>query len=227
MAKRKPRTTPAARARLLARLAEVPTGVATDALTRLGIGGWMDGVLPLSPTARVAGPAVTLRYAPRRGADRLAKNVYELIRTFAPGSVLVIEAGGARTSAFGGNMAEQGQAHGLAGMITDGHCRDFPEMVELEMPVFTGGRAVRLPLDLELVAREVPISCGGAQVLPGDFVIGDADGVVVVPGDHMEAALYQAEDLMAIEDELGRAIAKKMSMAKINAILARKKTTRS
>ena len=226
MTKRKsPRA--AARARLLDRLESVPTGVATDALTRLGLDGWMDGVLPLSPEALVAGPAVTLRFGPRRGVGGLAKSMYELIRSFEPGSVLVIEAGGTRTSVFGGNMAAQGQTHGLAGMITDGHCRDFPEMVALEMPVFSGGRTVRLPHDIEAVARDVPISCGGAQVRPGDFIIGDADGVVVVPDSEAEAVLYQAEDILRIEEELGRAIAAKAAMTKINAILKRKKARRS
>ncbi len=226
MAKSKPAKTPPARDRVLAKLRSVPNGVATDALTRLGIGGWMDGVLPVSPKGRVAGPAVTLRFAPSRGVDGSARNIYALIRTFAPGSVLVIEALGTRTSVFGGNMATQAQVQGLAGMITDGHCRDFPEMVALKMPVFCGGRSVRLPHELELVADGVPITCGGAQVRPGDFIIGDADGVVVIPGGAAEAVLYQAEEVARIEKELGRAIKAKAPMAKINAILKRKKTTR-
>ena len=203
------------------------TGVVTDALTRLGLDGWMDGVLPVSPKGRVAGPAVTLRYAPRRGADRSARSIYALIRTFAAASVLVIEAGGTRTSVFGGNMATQAQVQGLAGMITDGHCRDFAEMVALKMAVFCRGRTVRLPNELELVAHDVPITCGGAQVNPGDFVIGDADGVVVIPGGELEAVLYQAEDIARVERDLGKAIAAKAPMAKINAILKRKKTKRT
>lgn len=227
MAKSKPAKTPTARNRALAKLRSVPTGVATDALTRLGLDGWMDGVLPVSPKGRVAGLAVTLRFAPRRGVDQSARNIYELIRTFEPGSVLVIEAGGTGTSVFGGNMATQAQVQGLGGMITDGHCRDFPEMVALKMPVFCGGRTVRLPNDLELVAHDLPITCGGAQVRPGDFVIGDADGVVIVPASEVEAVLYQAEDLARVEKELGRAIKAKAPMAKINAILKRKKSIRT
>ena len=102
MAKSKSAKTSTARDRALVKLRSVPTGVATDALTRLGLDGWMDGVLPVSPKGRVAGLAVTLRHAPRRGVDQSARNIYELIRTFEPGSVLVIEAGGTRTSVFGG-----------------------------------------------------------------------------------------------------------------------------
>ena len=67
------------------------------------------------PGTRVAGPAATIRYAPRRGVGQSSQSIYELIRTFEPGSVLVIESGGTRTSVFGGNMAAQGQVHGLPG----------------------------------------------------------------------------------------------------------------
>lgn len=214
-------------ARRITKLRAVPTGVATDALVRLGLEGWMDGVLPVSPMARVAGPAATIRYAPRRGTGQPARSIYELIRTFEPGSVLVIESGGTRTSVFGGHMAAQGQVHGLAGMITDGRCRDFPEMAALEMPVFCAGRTVRLPSHLELVAHDVPISCGGAQVRPGDFIIGDADGVVVVPASETEAFLRQADDIARIEKELGQAIRAKASMTDIHAILERKRARRT
>ena len=216
-----------AHAHHITKLQAVATGVATDALARLGLEGWMDGVLPLSPKARVAGPAATIRYAPRRGVGQSARSIYDLIRTFEPGSVLVIESGGTRTSVFGANMATQGQVHGLAGMITDGCCRDFPEMMALEMPVFCTGRTVRLPNHLELVAHDVPISCGGAQVRPGDFIIGDADGVVVVPASETEAFLHQAEDIARIEKDLGRAIRAKAPMRDINAILERKRTRRT
>ena len=88
------------------------------------------------------------------------------------------------------------------------------------------GRTVGLPHELELVAHNVPITCGGAQVRPGDFVIGDADGVVVIPGSEFEAVLYQAEDIARVEKELGKAIKAKAPMARINAILKRKKTKR-
>ena len=188
-------------------------------------GGWT-ACCRYRPRAAWRGPRSPFALGPRRGADQSARNIYELIRTFEPGSVLVIEAGGARTSVFGGNMATQAQVQGLAGMITDGHCRDYAEMVALKMPVFCMGRTVRLPHELELVAHNVLVTCGGAQVHPGDFILGDADGVVVIPGGEIEAVLYQAEDIARVEKELGRAIKAKAPMAKINAILKRKKTKR-
>ena len=227
MAKGKSAETSPAHGCRITELRAVPTGVATDALARLGLEGGMDGVLPVSPGTRVAGPAATIRYAPRRGVGQSSQSIYDLIRTFEPGSVLVIESGGTRTSVFGGHMAAQGQVHGLAGMITDGRCRDFPEMVALDMPVFCAGRTVRLPNHMELVAHDVAITCGGAQVRPGDFVIGDADGVVVVPAGETEAFLHQAEDIVRIEEELGRAIEAKAPMTDIHAILERKRTLRT
>ena len=203
------------------------TGVLTDALTRLGLDGWMDGVLPMRPDALVIGPAATVRCAPRRGTDTLGKTMYELIRRCRPGDVLVIEANGVRSSVFGGNMARCGDVQGLAAMITDGRCRDWGDSSGLRMAVFCRGPTVRLPADLEIVACNVPVSCGNAQVHPGDLIVADVDGVVVVPQSRIEAVLYEVEELLELEAELGRIIESQGPVADIEAVLRRKKTRRA
>ena len=209
------------------RLMELPTGIITDAMSRLGIGGWMHAVFPIRESARMVGPAVTIRFGPARGADQLPMSFYEVIRTFEPGSVLVAETGGTESSTHGGNIAMCGQLQGLAGMVNDGRCRDYGELRELEMPVFCKGPTNRLPKDIELVAHGVPITCGGAQVNPGDIVMGDVDGVLVIPGGSIEDVLHQAEDMVLVEADLERAVKAGSSVETIAAVLARKKVLRA
>jgi 4-hydroxy-4-methyl-2-oxoglutarate aldolase len=202
------------------------TGVITDALTRMGLDGWMDQVLPMRPDAVVVGAAYTVRCAPRRGTDGLGKTLYQIIRECQRGDVLVIEAIGSRTSVFGGNIARTGDVHGLAGIVTDGHCRDWGQSSKLRMGVFCRGPTVRLPNDLEIVAQNVPITCGGAQVNPGDLIVADIDGVCVVPSSKMQL-LIEVEDLLEIEDEIAKVIDKSGPIDDIHALLKRKKARKT
>jgi 4-hydroxy-4-methyl-2-oxoglutarate aldolase len=204
-------------------LREHGTGVVTDALTRLGLHGWMQGVLPAAPNGRVLGPAVTVRYGPRRGADRLDMTLYEVIRDLEPGSVLVIAAERTRTSVLGGNIARCGEVQKLAGIVTDGHCRDYLEIASLEMPVFCAGPTNMLPHDIELVGRNAPISCGGAQVNPGDLIFGDGDGVLIIPSGQIETVLRDLEFVIAIETQLAHAVSSEAPLGTIKDILRRKK----
>jgi 4-hydroxy-4-methyl-2-oxoglutarate aldolase len=206
---------------------QIVTGVVTDALTRLGLDGWMDQVLPMRPGAAVVGPAYTVRCAPRRGADGLGKNLYQVIRECERGDVLVIEAIGTNTSVFGGNIANCGDVQGLAGIVTDGRCRDYGESSKLRMGVFCRGPTVRLPNDLEIVGQNVPITCGGAQVNPRDLIVADIDGVCVIPSSKIEPALTEIEEILEIEAEIGKVIAKSGPIADIQALLKRKKTRKT
>ena len=90
--------------------------------------------------------------------------------------------------------------------------------------MFARGLAVRPPSpDIELVDWDVPIACGGAQVRPGDLLVGDGDGVVVVPGEAAEAVTIELDDLAALELEQERAIEARVSIPVLQEILARKK----
>jgi 4-hydroxy-4-methyl-2-oxoglutarate aldolase len=203
------------------------TGVITDALTRMGLDGWMDQVLPMRPDSVAVGPAYTVRCAPRRGTDGLGKTLYQIIRECQRGDVLVIEAIGTGTSVFGGNIARTGDVHGLASIVTDGHCRDWGQSSKLRMGVFCRGPTVRLPNDLEIVAQNVPITCGGAQVNPGDLIVADIDGVCVVPSSKMRDLLIEVEDILEIEDEIAKVIDRAGPIADIHALLKRKKARKT
>ncbi|GAA1022367.1 hypothetical protein Aple_076040 [Acrocarpospora pleiomorpha] len=148
----------------------------------------IEGVRSTQPGARFAGRARTLRYLPLR--EDLVKErtagftaQKQAIDTVGRGEVLVMEARGERGSGtIGDILALRAQVRGAAAIVTDGGVRDVAAVAALDIPVFSGpphpavlGRR-HLPWDFD-----VAIGCGGATVLPGDIVVGDDDGVVVVP----------------------------------------------
>lgn len=216
-------TIPTIPAALLERYATIPTSWATDGLGRLGMGSWMDDVAPLNPSWRVHGRVRTLKYVPRTGIKRPGLSPYTIIRAFEPGDVLVIATGGTRSWLFGENIAHLALYQGLKGMVTDGRARDAGELKELDIPIFARGVSARPPSDLELAAVDVPVECGGAQVRPGDLLIGDIDGIVIVPNQAAEALITEVEDLAMLEKLQEEAIEARAPLADIQAVLDRKK----
>lgn len=148
----------------------------------------IEGVRPNVPGATIVGRARTLRFVPNRedlfaahgGGYNAQKRMFD---TVGAGEVIVIEARGEKGSAtLGDVLALRAHVRGAAGVVTDGGVRDFEAVAATGLPVFSGG-----PHPAVLGRRHVPwdtdvaVACGGATVLPGDIVVGDADGVVVVP----------------------------------------------
>jgi regulator of RNase E activity RraA len=148
----------------------------------------IDGVHPIRPGTRFAGFARTLRYVPLRedlfaargGGFNAQKRAIESVGAH---EVLVMEARGEHTAGtLGDILALRAQVRGAAAIVTDGAVRDSAVVGELDIPVFHGGEhpAVlgrrHVPWDTDVV-----IGCGGTTVCPGDIVVGDDDGVLVVP----------------------------------------------
>jgi regulator of RNase E activity RraA len=148
------------------------------------------GLTPTRPDLRMVGRAFTLRYAPAREDVAVSAhfdnsaNVQRLaIEAIQPGEVLVIDARGSVSAGSLGNiLATRIMARGAAGIVTDGGIRDTPGFRDLDMAVYA-----RLPhAALSSVAHypadmQVPIGCGEVLVMPGDVVVGDAEGVVIIP----------------------------------------------
>ncbi len=211
----------------LDRLRSVEAGMISDCMMRLGLSGWMDGVRPVQPGMRRAvGTARTLLFGPKRGEGQWTTSMYRTIASLSPGDVLVFATGGTVENLMGDNMATFAQLHGLAACVTDSTVRDSAGMMDLSMPVYARGTAVRLPLNMEPIALDVPVSCGGAQVRPGDAVVGCEDGVLVLPESRIEDVLYQLEDIEACERDLSSAIKRRASLEEIEAVLKRKKSPR-
>ena len=183
-------TTPAPRpAEVLDGLREVSTATLASQLRKRGLHGFtLDGLRSTRPHTRMAGYARTLRYLPLRedlsqthsAGMNAQKRAVEAIR---PGEVLVIEARGEHDAGtIGDILALRAQVRGAAGVITDGAIRDSAALARLEIPVYHA--AVHPAV---LGRRHVPwetgvtVACAGATIQPGDILVGDADGVVVLP----------------------------------------------
>ena len=129
------------------------------------------------PDHRVVGPACTVKVYP---GDNLM--VHKSLDIAQPGDVVVIDAGASRmNAALGGLISTKAQHRGIAAFIVDGFVRDLPEIVPLGFPVFARGTTPIGPLHRGPGEINYPICCGGVVVNPGDIVVADGYGVVVVP----------------------------------------------
>lgn len=153
-------------------------------LDHLGKHCALTGIHPLSPGMFVCGPAVT-SLGPDLTVRRMAIDLAE------PGDVLVVAAGGdPLTACFGDGTAGRMMLKPMAGAVIDGATRDAAGLRRLGFPTFARGATPRnfhYPVAPEYGGVNVPVVCGGVLVSPGDLVVGDDDGVVVVPRDRVEA----------------------------------------
>lgn len=161
--------------------------------------GTMNGrISALSPTMKVAGPAFTVEVRP---GDNLM--IHAAMALAQPGDVLVIDGKADQTCALmGAIMTNQCKALGLAGIIVDAAVRDVLELRALGLPVFSVGSNPNGPTKFVPGRINWPVSVGGVSVNPGDLVVGDADGVVVVERDKAESLLVLAQK--KVEDETKR-----------------------
>lgn len=161
-------------------LARFATSGISDALDRLGIAGQAWGIQPVYSTARTAGRAFTGLYQP---VDVSGGTVGDYIDDVPAGAVVVLDnAGRTDATVWGDILTLVASQRGVAGTVIDGVCRDTSRSVELDYPVFARGRWMRTGKDrVQMVGQQVPVTIGQVRVSPGDIVIGDGDGVVVVP----------------------------------------------
>ena len=205
------------------KLAAISTATLTTVLFKRGFRNtFMQGVRLINPDAPpMVGPAYTLRYIPaREDLDHLG--VFEDrshpqrkgIEECPPGSVFVIDSRGDASAASSGNiLATRLMKRGAAGMVTDGGFRDTPEFAVMPFPAYHA--APSAPTNLirhHAVDLNVPIGCGDVAVYPGDIIVGDGEGVVVIPkeiaDDVAEEAFEQTvfEDFVKAKVEEGRSI---------------------
>ena len=172
----------------------VPVTIVSDCL---GSGVGSLGLEPFHGDRALAlcGAALTVRVRP---GDNLM--IHKALTLAQPGDVIVVDGSGDVSHALvGGLMLLAAQARGVAGFVIDGAIRDVLEWAEGGTPVFARGHSHRRPSKEGPGEINVPISCAGLVVAPGDLVIGDADGVVAVPPDRLALLL---EDVRAkLEDE--------------------------
>jgi 5-oxopent-3-ene-1,2,5-tricarboxylate decarboxylase/2-hydroxyhepta-2,4-diene-1,7-dioate isomerase len=193
---------------LIARLRAVPTATAKQVLRGMGVDRtFLFGLRAMTIEARIAGKARTLRFLPLREDVKPPKPGVNrrLIDVLDRDDVLVIDAMGSMEGAVLGDMlAARTKARGAAGVVADGVIRDVDGIREIGLAVWAKGTHPDANARA-LVAWEtdIAIQCGGALVQPGDYIIADTDGAVVVPPQHAEAMLKKAEE-MALEDEFSQ-----------------------
>jgi 4-hydroxy-4-methyl-2-oxoglutarate aldolase len=181
-------------------LKSMPAATVWEAAGKLG--DMHPRIKPMFPGARVAGPAFTTKIFPGE-----TFGVLRAIERAPAGSVIVIDAGGAeRGVSWGGTSTLAAMMKGLAGCVTDGTVRDLAEIQQKQFPIFATGTSLRAGLRGHQGWIDIPVSVGEVPVNPGDFVLGDLDGVVVVPASRLEEvaalAVKQREDEDAREARL-------------------------
>jgi 4-hydroxy-4-methyl-2-oxoglutarate aldolase len=176
-----------------------------EALKRLGTAtvheaqgqrGYVDReIVPLDRMTRMAGPAYTVE---GRAGDNLA--IHCAISRASPGDVVVVDYKGfMRAAAIGDIMAFGAKARGLAGIVIDGAVRDAAQVIDIGLPVFSRGLCITGPTKTQGGRLGVPVTVGGCVFRPGDIVVGDSDGLVVVRAEDLEATLQAAEERDARE----------------------------
>jgi 4-hydroxy-4-methyl-2-oxoglutarate aldolase len=200
------------------------SSIVTDALARFGVGAWMDDLVPINPAWRLAGRVRTMCYGPRSGMKHAGHTLYTMAEMVEPGDVVILAAAGTRGWLLGENMAHFCINHRLGGLVTDGRVRDALELAELPLPIFAAGTSARpSSSEVEIVAVDVPVRCAGAHVRPGDFIIGDRDGIVIAPLEAVEPLVIEAQELLVLEKEQEIAIRDGAPAAAIAEISRRKK----
>jgi 4-hydroxy-4-methyl-2-oxoglutarate aldolase len=178
---------------LIREAAEFPAAILADVYGRRGA---VHGrVAPLSGSMRLAGSAVTVEVRP---GDNLM--IHAAVAIAKPGDVIVVDGKGDQSCAVIGEIiAVQAQATGVAGFVVDAAARDVEALRERGYPIFSAGSNPCGPTKRIGGRVNWPVSCGGVTVFPGDLVVGDADGVVVIERERVQEILALARKKLADE----------------------------
>ncbi len=174
----------------------------------------MIGIAQLVPGLKVLGTAITLRFVPSRedvGIDPLDRRDLadlQAVEFVQPGDVIVTDVGGdCGGSTFGDVILAGAQSRGCGGIVVDGAVRDLPFLKDMDVPVFAKGiHAAPGPRAIWPADWNVPIRCGGVLVLPGDVILGDEDGVVVIPQDAIARVIELGLDEQDVEEWVKRKV---------------------
>jgi 4-hydroxy-4-methyl-2-oxoglutarate aldolase len=175
----------------------VPSSIVSDVTGNVGLA--MDsGMKPIYNGAELAGTAITVKASP---GDNLI--IHKAITLAEPGDVLVIDANGyLETGHLGELMCTSCKANDLVGIVIDGAIRDRKEIEEMEFPVYARGVHPQGPLKQDPGSINVTISCGGVTVDPGDIVVGDDEGVAIVPSENAKSVLERSHEKIDAEDNI-------------------------
>ena len=193
------------------RLRHVSTATLCTALFKRGLRNqFIQDVRPLNPNLpNMVGEAFTLRYIPAR-EDLNPISVFQdrnhpqraAVEQCPPGAVMVFDSRkDARAASAGGILVSRLMKRGVAGVVTDGGFRDSPEIAKLAIPAYHSRPSAPTNLTLhQALDINVPIGCGDAPVFPGDVIVGDGEGVIVIPAHLADEVAAEATEMTAFED---------------------------
>ena len=180
--------------------AAIRSPIATDAMNKANA---LDAAIrPIKAGYEMLGQALTVR--------AIAGDITPLLNALSvaqAGDVLMVDAGGyADNAVLGGNMTNEAVLRGMAGLVIDGAIRDVAEIRDMDIPCFTRAITPAGPNFSQIGDVGAPISCGGVQVKTGDLVIGDDDGVTIVPKTRMADVLAACQEILKVEAKWERRI---------------------
>lgn len=165
-----------------------------EALGRTG--NLPSAIKPIHPGMKICGPAYTVQTMPRDNV--LLHRAYAYA---SPGSVLVVNCSGFYEAGYWGDLMSLGaKTKGIAGLVIDGCVRDADDIEAMGFPVFSRGLCIRGTTNYGEGTLNEPILIGECLIRPGDIIVGDRDGVVVVPQDRIEEAIEKATAREAREE---------------------------
>lgn len=187
------------------------TATISDALDRFGLRGGCEGILPIVPGAKMAGSAFTLRYVP---VGEVKGTVGDYIDLALPGDVIVLDNHGRMDcTVWGDILTVTAKLKGISGTVIEGVCRDVPNILREQYPVFSRGRFMMTGKDRVMVeAMNVTVSIGKVQVKPGDILVGDDSGVVAIPREKASEILEVATNIEKAENLIEDSVRKGLSL---------------
>jgi 4-hydroxy-4-methyl-2-oxoglutarate aldolase len=190
---------PIAEKDVIASLSQLDTATVSDALDRLGIAGQCADIHPRADTFRLCGVAFTVRYGP---ADSPPGTVGDYLDDVAPGQVVMLDNQGSSVGTVWGDiLTESASIRAIGGTVIDGLCRDVSLCRNLVYPVFSRGSWMRTGKDrMQVESIGTAITIGGVRVTPGDFVLGDSDGIVTLPSSRASEIIETAFEIHHAEE---------------------------
>jgi 4-hydroxy-4-methyl-2-oxoglutarate aldolase len=191
--------------RHVSQLLALSTPNVSDALDRLGIEGQPARILPVYPCAKIAGPAATLKVVPYGKAEEsIVLGTLRAIVKGGAGAILAVDGSeNPEVNSFGGVAGATAKHHGLAGFVSDAVVRDVDEYKGYGMPVYCRGidqKSVRGRSSTH--GYGIEIRMGGVRVRPGDFILADDNGTVVIPIEKLDDVIAFAQKVKATEDRV-------------------------
>lgn len=182
-------------------------GVTTlsDALDRLGIEGQCLGIMPFDRGMRLAGPAFTIRMLP---VGVVGGSVGDYIDDVEPGQIVVIDNDGRMDATVWGDILTLvADRKKIGGTVIDGVCRDIDRSIELNYPIYARANTMRTGKDrVTADAYNVTVQVAGVRVAPGDWLVGDGDGIICIPATRLDEVMKVADEIAAAEEKICEAV---------------------